>query len=183
MTNLAAQNIGSAGTRYGSVTKALHWIVALLIAAQFAVGFIMPEIHRGVEVEFWIGLHLSLGVLILIVATFRIVWRALHPVAALTDLPKWQQQASQATHGLLYLFLLVAPILGWANASSRGWDVGLFGLFQLPRLTAEGSAIGGAMGDVHVVVVYGMLGLIGLHVLAALYHHFVQRDQVLREML
>jgi cytochrome b561 len=169
--------------RYGLVAKALHWIVVLLIAAQFTVGFVMPEIHRGVEVEFWIGLHLSLGVLIILVIAFRVVWRVLHPVLALTTLPKWQQQASHATHGMLYLLLIVAPLLGWANASSRGWDVGLFGLFPLPRLTAEGSAIGGAAGDVHIVAVYAMLALIGLHMLAALYHHFVQRDQVLREML
>lgn len=169
--------------RYGLVAKALHWSVALLVAAQFAVGFIMPEIHRDVEVEYWIGLHLSLGVLVLLAATIRIVWRVLHPVMPLAGLPKWQQQASHATHGMLYLLLLVAPLLGWANASSRGWDVGLFGLFQLPRLTAEDSALGGAAGDVHVAVVFAMLALIGLHVLAALYHHFVQRDQVLREML
>ena len=59
----------------------------------------------------------------------------------------------------------------------------LFGLVQLPRLTETGSVIGGIMGDIHVALVYVMLGLIGVHVLAALYHHFVLRDHVLREML
>jgi len=175
--------MSSGNARYGFVSKANHWGVAALVAVQFAVGFIMPEIHRGTEVELWIGLHFSLGVLIMLAVLFRIVWRASHPVTQLATLPKWQQLASHVTHGTLYLLLLVAPVLGWANASSRGWDVGLFGLFQLPRITAERSPLGGAMGDIHVALVYFMLALIALHVLAALYHHFVRRDEILRQML
>ena len=170
-------------TRYGSTAKSLHWAVATLIAAQVFVGLVMPHIGRNTEVEFWISLHFSLGALTMLAIFFRIAWRLSHAAPASIGLPKWQQWASHATHAALYLLMLVTPVLGWGNVSSRGWDVSLFGLFQLPRLTETGSIIGSAMGDIHVALVYVMLGLIGVHVLAALYHHFVLRDHVLREML
>ncbi len=175
--------MNSEPARYGTVSMALHWGVAALIAAQFTVGLIMPEIHRGTKVEFWIGLHLSLGALIILLVLCRIAWRAFHPAPALTTLPTWQRMASHATHHSLYALLLVAPVLGWANASSRGWDASLFGILPLPRLVGEGSKIGNEMGDIHVVAVYTMLALIALHVAAALYHYFVVRDQVLQRML
>jgi cytochrome b561 len=79
------------------------------------------------------------------------------------------------------LLLIVQPLMGWANASSRGWQVTLAGV-KLPAIAPTGSAIGHALGDVHSLLAWGMLGLIGLHVAAAFYHHFVLRDRVLRRM-
>jgi cytochrome b561 len=73
-------------------------------------------------------------------------------------------------------------LLGWANASSRGWTVSLFGVIPLPALAATGSTLGHAMGDVHQVVAWALLGLVGLHIAAAVFHHFVLRDGVLRRM-
>jgi cytochrome b561 len=79
--------------------------------------------------------------------------------------------------------LLVLPILGWAAASARDWAVRVFDLVTLPRLVPPEAKIGFLAGDLHVVLSYVLLGLIGLHVAAALYHYFVRHDRVLQRML
>ena len=87
-------------------------------------------------------------------------------------------------HWLLYGLLFVLPILGWINASYRGFPVSLFGLVELPKLLATRAPGFGWIGDVHGVLAnYAMLALVGLHVAAALYHYFVRRDGVLQRML
>lgn len=93
------------------------------------------------------------------------------------------RSVARLTHGVLYLLLIAQPLMGWANASSRGWSLTLFGVIPLPPLSAQGSTLGHELGDLHGALAWGLLGLIGLHVAAALYHHFVLRDGVIRRML
>jgi cytochrome b561 len=75
------------------------------------------------------------------------------------------------------------PLFGWANASARGWAIDFFGVAQLPRILAESSSLGRALGDVHIWTSYVLLGLIALHVAAALYHRLWLRDRVLARVL
>jgi cytochrome b561 len=169
---------------YGLVTKLLHWLVLGLLAAQFAIAWTMPEVHRGTRPDGLIAWHLSLGTLIMLLIVIRVLWRLTHPAPPLpTQLPQWQQTLARLTHFLLYAILLVLPLLGWGNASSRGWDVRLFGIVPLPRLFAQGSHFGHELGDIHTVASYVLLGLVGLHSAAALYHHFVAKNRVLIGML
>jgi len=98
-------------------------------------------------------------------------------------LPPWQLQSARAVHWLLYALLFVLPILGWINASWRGFPLIMFGL-ELPKLVATRAPGWGWSGDVHSVLAnYLLLVLVGLHVAAALYHYFVRRDRVLQRML
>lgn len=168
---------------YSPVAKTLHWLVAVLLAAQFTIAWTMPGIHGGTQPVGLVGLHLSVGVLIMLVVVVRMIWRLTHPAPAAGDLPVWQAWAAKATHALLYAILLALPVLGWANASSRGWSVSLFGALPLPQIAAEGSALGHAMGDIHSTLANILLYLVGLHVAAALYHRVLRRDQVLQRML
>jgi cytochrome b561 len=169
---------------YGAVAKALHWLIVALLAMQFAVAWLMPDIHRGTAATGLIVVHLALGASILAVVALRLVWRLYHPVPLSADgVPPWQLWAERATHGALYLLLLAVPILGWANASARGYAVDLFGLIPLPALLQPGSSFGMALGDIHSDAAYVMLALVGLHVLAALYHQLWLRDRVLWRML
>src|ERR1700688_318944 len=111
---------------YGPVAKLLHWLVALLLVAQYAIAWTMPPIHRGTVPDGLISLHLSLGVLIMLAIVARVAWRVTHRAPAEPDdLPLWQRLAARATHILLYGILVVLAVLGWAHASSRGWSVGL----------------------------------------------------------
>lgn len=171
--------------QYGSVAKATHWIMAALVVAQFVVGWVMPEIERGTKPEFWINLHLSLGAALILFIVFRVVWRLTHrPPPMVSSMRPWEKWGAGITHTLLYVLLIVMPVTGWAAASVRGWPVTLFGLLRLPMLLPEGTKVGFEAGDVHCdILSWVLLALIGLHVLAALYHRFVRRDAVLARMM
>ena len=169
---------------YDPVAKIFHWGVLVLLAAQYAVGWIMPPIHRGTQPERWINLHLSLGTLIILVMLLRLVWRITHPVPLLRDgVPRWLVGLGHATHHTLYALLLVMPVLGWANANSRGWDVTLLWVLPLPNLVPAKASYGHVIGDVHMDLAYVLLALVALHAAGGLYHHVRLRDGVLQRML
>jgi cytochrome b561 len=168
---------------YGPTAKLFHWTIFLLLAAQYAVGSIMPHIGRKTLNEGWVNWHLSLGALILAVIVARFVWRLFHHVALPDDLPGWETALSRFTHLTLYALVFAMTVLGWAAANSRGWTVMLLGVAPLPQLVPNGSAWGHEAGDIHNILVYVLLGFIALHVAGALYHYFVKRDGVLQRML
>jgi len=173
------------GSQYGAVAKVTHWIMFALVAAQFVVAWVMPEIEWGTQPEFWINLHLSLGALLMLLVVFRLAWRLTHSAPRPeAGTPPWQRWSAGATHALLYVLLIVLPITGWAASSVRGWRVTLLGLFDLPALLPKGTKLGFKAGDMHAdLLSWALLAVIGLHVFAALYHRFVKRDGVLQRML
>lgn len=170
---------------YTGLAKLLHWTIVVLLFMQFSIALTMPEIHRDTAPERMINLHLSFGTLILFVAIILLAWRATHAEPPPEDgLPPWQVNSARVVHWLLYALLIVVPILGWVNASYRGFAVSLFGLFDLPALMAKRTPGFGWTGDVHTVLAYyAMLTLVALHVAAGLYHYFIRRDRVLQRML
>lgn len=168
---------------YGAIAKTLHWLVVTLLIAQYALGWTMPHIGRNTLPEGLIFWHASIGMLILAVVLLRLAWRLAHPVRLLGDGPVWQRQAAQVTHFLLYAALLVQLLLGWANASARGWKLDMFGAVPMPWLMPKAARLGMQAGDIHDEFAFILLGLIALHVAAALYHRLVLRDGVLRRML
>ena len=171
-------------TGYTGTAKALHWTIVALLIVQFIAAWTMPDIKRDAKPDTLINLHISVGVLILFVAVLRLTWQAGHPEPLPEDgLPPWQVQSARAVHWLLYALLFVLPVLGWLNASWRGFPVIMFGL-ELPKLLATRASGWGWTGDVHALLAtYGLLTLVGLHVAAALYHYFIRRDGVLQRML
>lgn len=169
---------------YTGTAKSLHWLIVALLIGQFIFAWTMPDIRRDTPVTTLISLHFTFGVMILGVAIVRLAWRVTHgEPAPLDGVPPWQTASARAVHWLLYLLLFVIPALGWINASWRGMPIVMFGL-ELPRLVATRAPGWGWTGDVHALLAYYvMLTLIGLHVLAALYHYFWRRDGVLQRML
>ena len=170
---------------YDPVARAAHWLTFILVAAEFIVGWCMPEIEWGTEPTGLIGIHLVLGGSLVIVVLFRLVWRLTHAAPPpLSSLPGWQRWSAGVTHLALYGLLLVMSLSGWAAAAARQWPVRAFGLFPLPAIVAPEAKIGFELGDIHAdTLSWGLLGVIGLHVLAALYHRFIKRDAVLKRML
>ena len=176
--------MSAAQRRYGGVAKALHWLVFALLLAQYIVAITMPNIGRGTVPGTLINLHMSIGVTILLVIAVRWLWQVDHRVLPATaDTAAWEQRLARVTHALLYLFLVIDPILGWANASARDFTITVFGIVSLPPIVPAKSAIGMQAGNVHTWLGWTLLVLIGLHVAAALYHYFVRRDRVLQRML
>jgi cytochrome b561 len=168
---------------YGLTAKILHWLIAAILVAQFALGWLMPPVRRGVEPGLSTHTHISIGIVLLALIVVRLAWRVTHRAPPEPRLPRWQRLASTAVHWLLYLLVFVTTLSGWFYASARGWSLSFFGLFPLPALVRQGSPIGHAIGDIHESVVWLLLGVIAIHVLAALMHAFVYRDQVMQRML
>ena len=172
------------GGHYDAVAKTLHWLILALLIAQFIFAWTMPHIGRNTPVTTLISLHFTFGVIILVVAAVRLAWRMTHREPLPEDgIPPWQTASARLVHWLLYVLLFVVPILGWINASWRGMPIVMFGA-ELPRLVAMRAPGWQWTGEIHTLLAdYAMLGLVGLHVFAALYHHFVRRDRVLQRML
>jgi cytochrome b561 len=168
--------------QYDGIARTLHWLIVLLIVVQFMLGWTMPDIHRDTMPDGLIAWHLKVGVTIIAVMVIRIAWRISHPSPP-ADVPRTLAVLSRATHILLYAALIGAPVLGWINASSRGWAVALPGGVPLPALSAKGASFGHAMGDVHSVLAWVLLVLIGLHIAAALFHQLVLKDNVMHRMV
>ncbi len=171
--------------RYTRTAKVRHWLVLVLLVAQYAIGWTMPHIGRNTPVSTLISLHFSIGVVILGLIVVRLIWRIIHgEPEAEAGIPPWQVHSARVIHWLLYLLLLVVPLLGWVNASYRGMPIMLFGLVPVPQLVGVHAAGWGSTGDIHTLVAeFGILPLVGLHVAAALYHYFIRRDRVLQRML
>ena len=132
---LGASDERIAIARYTPVAKLLHWLIVALLIAQYAVAWNMPHIGRNTTPDTLINLHFSFGVLILAAAILRLAWRWTHPEPAPLDgIPPWQANSARAMHMALYAMLFVIPLLGWINASWRGFDVSVFGLATLPKL-------------------------------------------------
>lgn len=168
---------------YGAVAKALHWLIAAILVGQFALGWLMPHVRRGMQPGQAMQVHVSIGILVLALIVVRLLWRLTHAVPPEPELPRWQQAASATVHWLLYLVVFVTTFSGWFFVSARGWPLAFFGLFPLPSLVGEGSASGHAIGEIHENVVWVLLALVALHVAAALVHAFVYRDRVMQRML
>jgi cytochrome b561 len=168
---------------YDFAAKAFHWLIVLLLAAQYAVGSIMPHIGRETHNEGWVNWHLSLGAAILFFSILRFAWRLLNPVPVPATVAPWERRLALFTHLMLYLLVFAMTVLGWAAANYRGWDVTLFGVVTLPPLAPKGTSWAHTAGDVHNVLVYVLLSFIALHVAGALVHQFVHRDRILNRMM
>ena len=169
--------------RYGSPAKTFHWLIVALLVTQFLIGWLMPDIHRGMQPGTPMMFHVSLGADILALTALRFAWRLTHPVAPESSLPPWQRLSSEAVHWLLYLLVVLTTVSGWFFASMRGWTIRFLGLVDLPMLTAADSPLARTLGRWHQPLEWTLLVVVGLHVAAALVHLLVYRDRVMARML
>ena len=111
--------------RYGTTAKTLHWVMVALLAVQYSIGWLMPDVHAGPP-GIPMTWHISIGIVILALIAVRLLWRLTHLVAPQSSLPPWQRMSSEAVHWLLYLLVLLTTLSGWLFASARGWSVSWF---------------------------------------------------------
>ena len=168
---------------YDPVAKLLHWATAALLVVQYLVGWLMPDIRRGMSPGIAMNLHMSFGICLLMIVLIRYAWRFANPVRPEASLPAWQRASSHVVHHVLYVLLLATMITGWTFASMRGWTITVFGIVPLTPLVGSSSEIGRAIGRLHGVVTWMLLIVIVEHVLAAFLHRFVYRDRVMQRML
>lgn len=161
----------------------LHWATALLVAASFAIAWIRKDIDDLDSRAFWLDVHRSIGLVILVLTLVRLAWR--FRVGALShraDLPPAMWLASRVTHGLIYASLIAMPVIGWAQSSAAARHLKLFGS-PFPALVGHDRDLADTLAAWHENVGWAFIALIGLHALAAIYHHCVRRDDLLRAML
>jgi cytochrome b561 len=170
--------------RYSIVSLVFHWGLALLILCQVLLITAHDATEGPVSREF-VQVHKALGLTILILTLARIGWRLANPAIALPgDMPRWEVIAARTTHVLFYVLLIALPLSGWAASSAAGRPITWFGLFQWPLLPlTHDRDLAGALMTLHRAGVKVLYVLLALHVLAALKHHFVNRDNVLHRMI
>lgn len=176
--------MATAKDRYSTGSVILHWLIAVLVAAQVLL-VTAAEANEGPAAGQYIGLHKAIGLSILVLTIVRIVWRLTHPVAPLrAKTPGWQRFAARATHVLFYVVLIGMPLGGWAASSVGGRDIEFFGLFNWPLLPLPQSReLAGSFMDMHELAAKLLYVLVGLHVLGALKHAFTDGDNTLRRMV
>jgi cytochrome b561 len=168
---------------YGGVALIMHWATAALIVALFILGWRMiPLPLSPAKLELY-ALHKSLGIAVLALSGFRLAWRLARPAPKPVDGPIWQRRAATGAHMLLYALLLVLPLSGWLFNSLVGFPLSFFGMVDVPPLAAPQPAPKETVRLAHIWLGYMLLVALGLHVAAALHHHFVRRDEALVRML
>lgn len=170
--------------RYGAVAIFFHWASAALILAAILCAW---SIHLTTDEALQSNLliiHRSFGISVLVVSALRVVWRATHPAPPPPgSLPRWQQWVAAGTHWLLYGLLFAMPIAGYVSMTAADQPVSFFYLFDLPQLIARDPALAKLAFRTHRNLQWAIYLLVGLHAAAALGHHFVIKDNVLRRML
>ena len=169
--------------RYDAATRLLHWLQAALILGLVALGWWMTGLSYYDrwyhDALFW---HRALGLLVpvLMVCQLGRRWLRVSPPSSVTG---WERQASHAVHRLFLLLMLLVPVSGYLISISAGASIPLPGGMEVPALVAVDEDIREAAVSAHYYLAYGIAALAALHAAAALKHHFISRDEVLRRML
>ncbi len=178
--------------RYDSVAITLHWVIALGIIVQIVMGLAMTHLTIPILLKFQLyQLHKSIGITVLFAVVLRVLWRLTHRPPALPGaMPAMERRAASGAHAALYFFMLALPFTGWALVSVSPYNIPtvLYGLVPWPDLPVFSSIANKQHADdvlsfIHSRLSFILIGLLALHAVAALRHHFWLRDGILRRML
>lgn len=170
---------------WGAIAKLLHWLVALLVIALLWVGLWMVDLPLSPDKVRVYALHKSVGISVLALMLVRIAWRSAERSRPKPPfvMPTWERAAARLSHALLYALLLVMPLSGWLFNSAANFPLQWFGWLSLPALAGPDPELKAIARAVHHWSAYALIALVSLHVLAALKHHLIDRDETLRRML
>jgi cytochrome b561 len=168
---------------YGTRSKHLHWLIALLVLVMLLLALAFINMEEGPAQKFLVMLHMSIGLVVLALAIYRLYWRRQDPRPPLpAAMPAHERALARGVQGFLYVALLVLPVSGYVFQNAFGDEVRFFGI-ALPHLVAQDREVRNTAWFFHQWTAYLVLAALALHVLGALYHHFVRKDEVLRRML
>jgi len=194
----------NSATRYTKTAIVLHWLVAICIFAMFALGWFMAELPKDAPKQmaydlfdlgiyswqlsaeasprtFYFNLHKSLGVTILALIALRIFWRVTHrPPPLLSSYKAWETKLAHGTHHLLYLLMLAVPLSGLTMAIMSKYGVKWFGIALIKGL--DNNPLRETFEEVHELLGIVILVVLALHILGALKHKFIDKDDTLKRM-
>lgn len=169
---------------YGLISIAIHWISALLILFLFGLGIYMTGLgyyddwyHKGP------ALHISLGLIVLLLMLVRIIWRILNPTPSALGDQRMQLVAAKLVKLGLYLAIFAVLISGYLITTAEGKPASLFDWIYFPSFTTLSANQVDLAGEIHEYLAWGIIALVVLHVAGALLHHFVMRDRTLVRIL
>jgi cytochrome b561 len=170
---------------WGGVSRLFHWTLGLLIPGMIGFGWWMNHMAARPDRFFWRSIHADIGYAILLLMVIRLVWRWINPLPALpVETTRWQRIAARLSHAALYGTTILIATLGWAHSGAHKPDYAdWFGLFRVPQFTSPDKAAASFYENQHVLLAYVLLALVAIHVLAAIWHHFVRRDGVMSRMI
>jgi len=178
---LAELEADEAGDALHPVTRAIHWFTVLAIVAVFVSVLIGADLEDPAHKKLIVGFHQSLGLSVLLLNGLRLLWRWTHPMPSLIVDPV-KRLLGHLSHAVVYGLLLAQPMLGWLYVSSRGRRASVWGI-ELPALMDKNRELADSLHEWHEIAGWALLALIALHALAALHHHYVLKDGVLRRMV
>lgn len=169
--------------QHDTLTKALHWGSLLAVIAAAATGWIMEDLAKGAAKTQVVNLHASFGTLIIGLTLLRLLWRGGAPAVEPLRRPWWLFVAAKTMQVALYGLLVALPLTGLLMMAAKGRSFEMFGLFTVPPLLTLDRGLVHSIEEAHEVMVNLLIGLVGLHTLAALMHHYVLKDDVLLRMM
>ncbi len=169
--------------RYSTIAIILHWFVAFLVLSLISCGWYMLSIQDQPNSGWYFNLHKSFGLVAATLIFYRLIWRLSHTPAPLpTSVAHWQAVLSRVIHWLLYLCMILMPVSGFIGASYGSHGVSFFGL-KIPVWVDPNHIISTQLFNIHGIFAWILVGLISLHVLAAMKHLFINKDKVFQRMM
>ncbi len=170
--------------KYSRIAVFLHWVIALGIFIMFPLGFYMADLPLSPQKLRLYSYHKWLGVSIFVLVLLRILWRLRHRPPALPDhYASHIVWLSRLGHLGLYFFMIAVPISGWLMSSALGFQTVWFGVIPLPDIVDRNKELADILVDVHLYLNIAFLLLIIGHILAALKHHFIDKEPFLNRMI
>ena len=173
---------------YSLPAMLLHWLLALGLTGLFAAGLFMADLPISPLRLKLFNWHKWAGICVLALSLLRLGCRLYQPPPSLpadmqADMPSWQQWAHHATQYAMYALFFIVPLVGWAYSSAAGFPVVVFGVLPLPDFVTADKALAELIKPWHEISAFALAGLVGLHVLAALKHQFVDKHALLQRIL
>lgn len=177
--------IKNSESRYGIASIALHWVMAFTLLGLYLLGsYIVDLSYYDPEYKTLPAIHKGIGVLLFLLLFFRIFWTSFNTKPApIGAAPSYQKRIAKLVHHLLYALMFIIPLTGYLISTADGRPIDVFGLFAVPAIDLGIDQQEELAGDLHLWAANILAGVVALHALAALKHHFINRDQTLVRML
>lgn len=185
MSATTATAADTSATRYRPSQRLLHWLMAIVIISALIIGLYCSYLSPGTPMRrALLDVHKSLGMTALILIAIRLPLRlSLGEPGYGQPLDTLNHYAARSAHILLYALMILMPIAGYTTSAAGGHDLPWFGLFQWPNLLPLNKALERTAAEIHEYGAYCLYVIVSVHILAALWHHFFRRDEVLKRML
>ncbi|WP_265500311.1 cytochrome b [Paracoccus beibuensis] len=169
---------------HGTTTRVLHWLVAVLILLMIPAGLIMVRegLPRNLQDTLFV-FHKNVGSLLIVIVALRLAWRMTHrPPGLPATMPAWQRRAAAASHVALYVLMVAMPLSGYVRVRAGGFPIEALDAIGFPALIPESKALAEAASSFHAIAAFILIGIIAIHVAAALQHALIRRDGVFQRM-